>query len=97
MRHALCRESIAALAPANEPMHFLDCIDRAATRPISISAVLKIRLEDRLQYDLCGGLDDPVPDCWHAPGKLHFSPTALWDQLKLPIRFILCAASDLSF
>lgn len=30
------------VASAHKPVHFLDCIDRAATRAISISAVLKI-------------------------------------------------------
>jgi hypothetical protein len=34
------------VAPAHKPVHFLDCIDRAATRAIPISAVLKVRLED---------------------------------------------------
>ena len=43
-------------------MRFLDCIGRAATRPIAISAVLEVRLEDRLQHDLGGGLDDPAAD-----------------------------------
>jgi hypothetical protein len=28
------------VAPANKPVHFLDRIDRAATRPIPISAVI---------------------------------------------------------
>src|ERR1700752_3924596 len=52
------------VAPAHKPVYFLDGIDRVAARAISISAVLKIRLEDRLQHDLCGSLDDPVPDSW---------------------------------
>ncbi|APG15386.1 hypothetical protein BKD09_44600 [Bradyrhizobium japonicum] len=52
------------VAPAHKPVHFLDGIDRVAARAISISSVLKIRLEDRFQHDLCSSLDDPVPDCW---------------------------------
>ena len=43
-------------------MRFLDRIDRATTRSIAISTVLEVRLEDRLQYDLGGGLNDPAAD-----------------------------------
>jgi hypothetical protein len=34
-------------APADQPVRFLDCIDRAAPRTIAIGAVLEVRLEDR--------------------------------------------------
>ena len=44
-------------------MHFLDGVGRTATGPITIRAIFKIRLEDRFQNKLGGGLHDPVPDC----------------------------------
>src|SRR5208337_1000949 len=50
------------IAPAKQPVRFLDGVDRAATRPIAISAVLEVRFEDRLQHNLGGGLDHPIPD-----------------------------------
>ncbi len=37
-------------------------INRAAARPIAIGAVLEVRPEDRLQHDLGGGLNHPIPD-----------------------------------
>src|SRR5450631_4500631 len=45
------------IAPAHQPVRFLDGIDRATTRSIAIGAVLEVRLEDRLQHDLGGGLN----------------------------------------
>jgi hypothetical protein len=47
---------------APQPVRFLDRIDRAATRSIAISTVLEIRLKERLQHDLCRGLNHPIPD-----------------------------------
>src|ERR1700686_2771239 len=44
-------------APAAQPVHFLDGIDPAAAGPIAISAILKVRLEDRFQHQLGGGLN----------------------------------------
>ena len=49
------------VAPADQPVRFLDSIDRAAARAIAIGAVLEVRLEDRLQHNLGGGLDHPIP------------------------------------
>src|SRR6266568_2368731 len=54
------------IAPAKKPVRFLDGIDRAATRPIAISTVLQVRLENRLQHELGGGLNDPIPNRWDA-------------------------------
>src|SRR5271166_5613619 len=50
------------VAPANQPVRFLDRIDRAATRAIAIGVVLEVRLEDRLQHDLDGSLNHPIPN-----------------------------------
>src|SRR3974390_334927 len=82
------------VAPANEPVRFLDRTDRAAARSIAIGAVLEVRLEDRLEHDLGGGLGDPIPYRRHAPTQLHSFPNGLWDRLKSSIRFTLCAVSD---
>ncbi len=35
------------VAPADQPVRFLDRIDRAAARAIAIGVVLEVRLEDR--------------------------------------------------
>ena len=43
-------------------MRLLDRIDRAAARAIAIGVVLEVRLEDRLQHNLGGGLDHPIPN-----------------------------------
>jgi hypothetical protein len=50
------------VAPANQPVRFLDRIDRAAARAIAIGIVLEVRLEDRLKHDLGGSLGHPIPD-----------------------------------
>ncbi len=50
------------IAPADQPVRFLDRIDRAAARAIAIGVVLEVRLEDRLQHDLGGGLNHPIPN-----------------------------------
>src|SRR5215472_15218151 len=50
------------IAPAYEPVHFFDGIGPAAARPIAVSAVLEVRLEDRFQHQLGGGLNHPIPD-----------------------------------
>ena len=51
-----------SVAPADQPVHFLDGIDPAAAGPITVSCVLKVRLEDRFQHKLGGGLHHPIPD-----------------------------------
>src|SRR5271165_7213553 len=56
------------VAPADQPVRFLDRIDRAATRAIAIGVVLEVRLEDRLQHDLDGSLNHPIPNRRDAEG-----------------------------
>jgi hypothetical protein len=43
-------------------VRFLDRIDRAAAGSIAIGAVLEVRLENRLQHKLGGGLNHPIPN-----------------------------------
>jgi hypothetical protein len=52
------------------PVHFLDCGQRPATGAIAVRSVLEVGLEDRLEHDLGGGLDDPVADRWNAERPL---------------------------
>jgi len=85
------------VTPADQPVRFLDRIDRATTRPIAISAVLEVRLEDRLQHNLGCGLNHPIPYRRHTPRELHIYPVDLWDRLKSSIRFIPYEDSGSSF
>jgi hypothetical protein len=85
------------IAPAHQPVRFLDGIDRATTRSIAIGAVLEVRLEDRLQHDLGGGLNYPVPDRRHTPSELHSSPIDLGDRRRSPIPFIPYVGERLRF
>jgi len=48
----------------------LDGVDRAPLGPVPVGAVLQVRLEDRFQHQLGGGLDDPVPDGGNAKRPL---------------------------
>jgi hypothetical protein len=66
------------VAPADQPVRFLDRIDRAAPQAIAIGAVLEVRLEDRLEHDLGGGLDHPIPYRWDA--KRTFAAPWLLDR-----------------
>ena len=66
------------VAPADQPVRFLDCIDRAAARAIAIGAILEVRLKDRLEHDLGGGLDNPVP--YRRDAKRAFSAPGLRDR-----------------
>ena len=50
------------VAPAHEPVHFLDRVGRTTCGPIAIGTVLEVRLEDRFQNELGGGLNHPIPD-----------------------------------
>ncbi len=50
------------IAPADQPVRFLDRVDRAASRAIAVGAILKVRFEDRLQDKPGGGLNHPIPD-----------------------------------
>ena len=51
-------------------MHVLDCIHRPASGTIAIRIVLEVGLEDRLQHELGGGLDHPIPDGRNAERSL---------------------------
>src|SRR5712672_879561 len=50
------------IAPAEKPVRFLDGIDRATTRSIAIGTIFQVRFEYRLQHDLGGGLNHPIPN-----------------------------------
>ena len=73
------------VAPANQPVHFLDRVGRAPSRAVAIGVVLEVRLEDRLQHELGGGLNHPIPDrrdaerAFAAPRlRDHHPPHRLW-------------------
>jgi hypothetical protein len=67
-----------SVAPAYKPVRLLDGIDRAATRAIPISAILEVRLENRFQHNLGGGLRHPVPN--RRDAKRTFAATRLRDH-----------------
>src|SRR5688572_22346800 len=50
------------VATAEQRVHFLDRVRPAALRSIAIGRGVEIRLEDRLQHQLGGGLHHAVPD-----------------------------------
>ncbi len=54
------------IAPADQPVRRLDGVERASFGPVPIGAIFKVRLEDRLQHQFGGGLNDPVPDSGNA-------------------------------
>ena len=58
------------IAPADQPVRFLDRIDRAATRAIAVGIVLEIRLENGFQHELGGSLNHPITDRWNAERAL---------------------------
>jgi hypothetical protein len=60
-------------------MDLLDCVEAAPFRAIAIGAGIKIRFEDRLQYQLGRGLHPPVPYRWDAERTLTVTP-GLWDH-----------------
>jgi hypothetical protein len=78
-------------------VRFLDGIDLAPTRPVAVSTVFEVRLEDRFQHDLGGSLDHPIPDRRHTPSELHYIPIDLWVRLKSFTHSTRGAASGLSF
>ena len=66
-------------------MHFLDRILRAPLRPVAIGMRIEVRLKDRFQHQLGGGLHHPVPDGRDAERPLaaaglrdHHPPHRLW-------------------
>ena len=50
------------VAAAEQRVHFLDRVGPAPLRPVAKSRGVEVRLEDRLQHQLGGGLHHPVPD-----------------------------------
>src|SRR5579863_2598649 len=64
------------VTPADQPVHLLDGVDRAAGGPIAIGIVLEIGLEDGLQHQLGGGLNDPIP--YRRDAKRTFAAARLW-------------------
>jgi len=61
----------------------LDGVERASFGPVPIGAIFKVRLEDRLQHQFGGGLNDPVPDSGNAQRPL---PAARFGNLHPPHR-----------
>ena len=55
---------------AKVPVYFSDCVHRPAFGTITVSRVLQVGLEDRLQHDLGGGLHHPVANGWNAERTL---------------------------
>src|ERR1700676_695209 len=58
------------MAPADQPVHFLDRVHRSANGAVAVGIVLEVRLEDWFQHELGGGLDHPIPDRWNAERSL---------------------------
>jgi hypothetical protein len=49
-----------SIAPAQMPVHFLDCVHRPASGPVAVGIVLEVSLEDRLDHDLGGSLNHTI-------------------------------------
>src|ERR1700751_2558487 len=58
------------MAPADQPVHFLDRVHRSANGAGAVGIVLEVRREDRFQHELGGGLDYPIPDRRNAERSL---------------------------
>ena len=52
------------------PVNCLDRINGTALGPIAVGAVFHVRLKDRLQHQLCSGLNHPVFDRRQSQGSL---------------------------
>src|ERR1700730_13191483 len=50
------------MAPADQPVHFLARVYRSTNGAVAVGVVLEVRLEDRFQHELGGGLYYPIPD-----------------------------------
>src|SRR5580704_10437349 len=86
------------MAPADQPVHFLDRVYRSANGAITVGIVLEVRLEDWFQHELGGGLDHPIPDRRNAERSLasvrlryghpphRISPVRLRDQFLAQAR-----------
>src|ERR1700688_611864 len=58
------------MAPADKPVHFLDRVYRSTNGAVAVGVVLEVRLEDRFQHELGGGLYYPIPDGRNAERSL---------------------------
>ena len=63
---------------SKQHQHRLDRFARTASRPIAVRRRVHIRLENRLQHQLCRGLHHPIPYRWDAEGAL--AAAELWDH-----------------
>src|ERR1700738_467802 len=50
------------MAPADQPVHFLDRVYRSTNGAVAVGVVLEVRLEDRFQHALGGGFSSPIPE-----------------------------------
>src|SRR6266849_4774912 len=58
------------MAPADQPVHFLDRAHRSTNGAVAVGIVLEVRLKDRFQHELGGGLHHPIPDRRNAERSL---------------------------
>src|SRR5882757_5151505 len=66
------------VAPAQQPVHFLDRGRSTTTGTIAIGAVFQVCFKDRLQHQLRRGLNHPIPD--RGDAERAFSASRLRDQ-----------------
>src|SRR5260370_32909445 len=64
------------MAPADQPVHFLDRVYRSTNGAVAVGVVLEVRLEDRFQHELGSGLYYPIPDGRNAERSL--ASVRLW-------------------
>jgi hypothetical protein len=50
--HVAWHQNIIGVAPANQPVHFLDRVGRTATGPVTIGSIIEIGLKNRFQQSL---------------------------------------------
>src|SRR6478736_1178364 len=62
------------VAAADQRMDCLDRVESAPFRAVAIGAGVKIRFEDRLEYQLGSGLHRPVPYRWNSERSLTVAP-----------------------
>src|ERR1700737_1860915 len=58
------------MAPADQPVHFLDRVYRSTNGAVAVGVVLEVRLEDRFQPGFGGVLYSPIPDGRNAERSL---------------------------
>ena len=67
-----------SVASAEQRVHLLDRVGPAPSRPVAMGRRVEVRLEDRFQHQLGGGLHHPVPDRRDAEGT--FAASGLRDH-----------------